>query len=141
MWSAPAYLLRVEQRWSMFSPQPPSRTRYLVARGETVTGAAIDILNGAALGQIDRRPAGRYDRVRWRNYFGYVISNGTPELRERLAAYLGDGWNSFRAGREQLTSVRLYSVREALRAGGTDQLADRDRRVRELALVPIRAGP
>ena len=28
MWSAPAYLLRVEQRWSMFSPQPPSRTRY-----------------------------------------------------------------------------------------------------------------
>ena len=49
--------------------------------------------------------------MRWRNYFGYVISNGTPELRERPAAYLGDGWNSFRAGREQLTSVRLYSVR------------------------------
>ena len=140
MWSAPAYLLRVDQRWAMFSPQPPSRTRYLVARGETVTGAAIDILNGAAAEQIERRPAGRYDRVRWRNYFGYVVSNGTPELRGRLAAWLGDGWNS-RVGPDQLTSVRLYSVSEALLAGGTDPLADRDRRVRELAVVPVRAGP
>ena len=141
MWSAPAYLLRVEQRWSMFSPQPPSRTRYLVARGATDTGAAVDLLNGAAFGQIERRPAGRYDRVRWRNYFGYVGSNGTRELRERLAAYLGDGWNSSRVGQEQLTSVRLYVVSETLLAGGTDLLADRDRRVLELARVPVRAAP
>ena len=141
MWSAPAYLLRVEQRWSMFSPQPPSRTRYVVARGETDTGAAVDLLNGGALGQIERRPGGRYDRVRWRNYFGYVLSNGTRELRERLAASLGDGWNSSRVGQEQLTSVRLYFVSEALLAGGTDLLADRDRRVQELARVPVLAAP
>ena len=141
MWSAPAYLLRVEQRWSMFSPQPPSRTRYVVARGETDTGAAVDLLNGAALGQIARRPAGRYDRVRWRNYFGYVLSNGTRELRERLAASLGDDWNSSRAGQEQLTSVRLDFVSEALLAGGTDLLTDRDQRVQELARVPVLAAP
>ena len=141
MWSAPAYLLRVEQRWSMFSPQPPSRTRYVVARGETDTGAAVDLLNGAALGQIERRPAGRYDRVRWRNYFGYVMSNGTRELRERLAASLGDDWNSSRAGQEQLTSVRLDFVSEALLAGGTDLLTDRDQRVQELARVPVLAAP
>ena len=141
MWSAPAYLLRVEQRWSMFSPQPPSRTRYLVARGETDTGAAVDLLNGAALGQIERRPAGRYDRVRWRNYFGYVMSSGTRELRERLAASLGDDWNSSRGGQEQLTSVRLDFVSEALLAGGIDLLTDRDQRVQELARVPVLAAP
>ena len=125
----------------MFSPQPPSRTRYLVARGETDTGAAVDLLNEAALEQIERRPAGRYDRVRWRSYFGYVGSNGTREFRERLAAYLGDDWNSSSVGQEPLTSVRLYFVSEALLAGGTDLLADRDRRVLELARVPVRAAP
>ena len=113
----------------------------MVARGETDTGAAIDLLNKAALEQIERRPAGRYDRVRWRNYFGYVISNGTREFHERLAVYLGDGWNSSRVGQEQLTSVHLSFVSEALLAGGTDLLADRDRRVLALAQVPVRAAP
>ena len=122
-------------------PSRPRARGTWVARGETDTGPAVDLLNGAAFGQIERRPAGRYDRVRWRNYFGYVGSNGTRELRERLAAYLGDGWNSSRVGQEQLTSVRLYFVSEALLAGGTDLLADRDRRVLELARVPVRAAP
>ena len=125
----------------MFSPQPPSRTRYVVARGETDTGAAVDLLNGGALGQIERRPGWRYDRVRWRNYFGYVLSNGTRELRERLAASLGDGWNSSRVGQEQLTSVSLYFVSEALLAGGIDLFTDRDRRVQELARVLVLAAP
>ena len=117
MWNAPAYLLRVEQRWSMFSPQPPSRTRYLVARGETDTGAAVDLLNGAAFGQIERRPAGRYDRMRWRSYFGYVGSNGTREFRERLAAYLGDDWKLVQC-RPGTTNERAPVLRQRGTPGG-----------------------
>ena len=128
IFDAPAYLLRVDQRWNMFSPQPPARVRYMAAFGETADGATVDLLNGTPAG--DPRPAtGHYHRARWRNYFGYLMSEGSRSGRERLAVYLDERWSG-----PGLTSVRVLAIREALvRPDGPP--ADRDRRVQEIARV------
>ena len=77
IFDAPAYLLRVDQRWNMFSPQPPARVRYMAAFGKTADRATVDLLNGTPAG--DPRPAtGHYHRARWRNYFGYRDVGGLP---------------------------------------------------------------
>ena len=44
LFGAPGYMLRVDQRWAMFSPEPSLRTRFLIARGETVAGKTVDLL-------------------------------------------------------------------------------------------------
>ena len=123
---APAYLLRVDQRWAMFSPEPPSRARYLAAFGETADGTTVDLLNGTPAG--DPRPAtGRYGRERWRNYFGYLA--GRAALGERLAIYLDQRWSGPR-----LTSVRILTIYETLgRPAAHGQTGDRF--IQELARV------
>ena len=123
----------------MFSPEPRLRTRFLIARGETVAGKSVDLLREGPAGDIERA-SGRYDRIRWRQYFDYTLSGeARRDVRERLAAYLAERWDSRHSGRQRLTSADLSHVDEAIRTPrGNAHPADRDRRVR--GLVSFRAG-
>lgn len=139
LFGAPGYMLRIDQRWAMFSPEPSLRTRFLIARGETVAGKTVDLLREGPAGDIERA-SGRYDRVRWRQYFAYTLSGeARRDVRERLAAYLAERWDSRHSGRQRLAAVDLSHVDEAIRTPrGDTPPADRDRRVR--GLVNFRSG-
>ena len=134
LFGAPGYLLRIDQRWAMFSPEPSLRTRFLIARGETIEGQIVDLLGEGPAGDIERA-SGRYDRVRWRQYFAYTLSGeARRDVRERLAAYLAERWDSRHSGGQRLAAVDLSHVDEAIRTPhGNAHPADRDRRVRGLA--------
>ena len=115
----------------MFSPEPSLRTRFLIARGETVAGQTVDLLREGPAGDIERA-SGRYDRMRWRQYFAYTLSGeARRDVRARLAAYLAQRWDSLHSGGQRLTTVDLSHVHEAIRTPhGDAHPADRDRRVR-----------
>ena len=138
LFGAPGYMLRIDQRWSMFSPEPSLRTRFLIARGETVAGKTVDLLSEGPADGIERA-SGRYDRVRWRQYFGYTIFEARRDVRERLAAYLAQRWDSLHSGGQRLTAVDLSYVDKAiLTPHGNAHPVDRDRGVRRLA--SLRSG-
>ena len=150
LFAAPGYLLRIDQRWAMFSPGPSEYTRFLAARGETAAGRSVDLMSGRFVDPMSEesardpqamaRPGGRYDRLRWRMYLNYLVSRGArTELPDRLHVYLRRVWNAAHVADERLERVRLYSVYEPLvvstgsgRPASCGGRSDRERRVREI---------
>ena len=63
----PALVLQIDQQWSMFSPEPARRSRFLVAGGKTVGGEMVDLLvdgEPRGAGAPLPPPSGRFGRDR-----------------------------------------------------------------------------
>ena len=116
-------MLQIDQQWSMFSPEPARRSRFLVARGKTVGGEMVDLLvdgEPRGAGAPLPPPSGRFGRDRWRAYFNY-LRRQPADARERLGrrwTYLGRQWNAAHNGDHRLERVRLFRVSTADRPGG-----------------------
>ena len=142
---APALALQLDQKWSMFSPEPAAWSLFLAARGETAAGGSVDLLSDTRsprAGEPMLPPSGRYGGERWRAYLRYV--RRLPEARRnrlggRLAVYLASRWNAVHSRDDLLERVRLYRVATPIRLAGDPQPDGRRGQIRELLSVAV--GP
>jgi predicted DCC family thiol-disulfide oxidoreductase YuxK len=87
---APAWLhdfalaSRLEQRWSMFAPDPRSVTAWAVLRGATLDGEVLDIFGGTRKAYSEASPSdGRVDYAssKWKKYYEALYQPGYASLR------------------------------------------------------------
>ena len=105
---APALALQIDQQWNMFSPEPARWSRFLVARGETAAGRAVDLLvDGQPRGTVAAMPppSGRFGRDRWRAYFNY-LRRLPADTRDRLGGRLRSIWDS--SGTPPMTATTAW---------------------------------
>ncbi len=140
---APAVALQIDQKWTMFSPQPAAWSQFLALHGETAAGRTVDLLAGGPGGAADtlRPPSGRFAADRWRTYLRYLRRQpaaSQQRLGERLARYLGRQWNAAHGPEDRVARVRLYRVAAPIRLAGD---AEPDgRRMRVWTLVTVAVG-
>lgn len=117
-------LLRLEQRWEMFS-SPPRWSQWFVVEGTRRDGVKIDAWSDRAL-SIEKPDlvSATFPGQRWRKYFNNLARRSAQAHRPHFAAYVCRRWNRDHAGPERITSVRLVRMRQATpRVPGTEPLA------------------
>jgi vitamin K-dependent gamma-carboxylase-like protein len=111
--------LRLNQRWSMYTPNGPRDDGWYVVAGRLEDGRGVEI--GEIGGEVRfEKPASltalhepRLELFLWR-----LHQPGTEALRSRYAHWLCRSWNAAHAGPERLESVELYFMRERTRPPG-----------------------
>ncbi|MCB0514688.1 MAG: HTTM domain-containing protein [Chitinophagales bacterium] len=91
--------LRLDQKWSMFAPNPPRADGWFVVRGNLADGSTVDLLqDGASF--TEQRPKWIYDhfptpQYRWRKYLTNIISKSNKGYRMYLGKYYCKCWNTY----------------------------------------------
>lgn len=115
----PGHLLRIGQRWFMFSPHPPRYTYWNVVEGVLADGRHVDLLHGGT-GEPDfgkpASPSDYYPSGRWERVFANATSDPYVHAYRSLAGY----WcRQGRAGAPPapIARVRIWTRREENRPG------------------------
>lgn len=111
----------IDQRWSMFAPNPMQVDGWYVVPGELANGSQVDALHG---GQVswDRPPelAATYPNARWRKYLANLWRGWFHPSQEYLARYLCQEWNEDHA--TKMERVTLYYMEQPTRLDGPEPI-------------------
>ncbi|HKJ24755.1 MAG TPA: HTTM domain-containing protein [Myxococcota bacterium] len=112
-WTRPAELLRIDQRWALFAPDPPRYDGWYVMAGRTADGREVDLLRGGAPKTWDKPPVvSALVDPRTRRYLAsFELQSGDPRW-PFYVAWLCREANARRAGPDRLLRVNVYYVRE-----------------------------
>jgi hypothetical protein len=110
----PANVLRLDQQWSLFAPDPGRTEGWMVVVIETADGKEYDALTGA---EVDwARPAhlgAVLPSGQWRKYLAAVRSQRFPNRARVFANFHLAQWQRLHPG-QQVTRVRLHYLWEWL---------------------------
>lgn len=133
-----AQALRLDQRWSMFSPNPQTEDGWLVMAAQTVEGERLDLLpwllgHPALLGKDAFVPPARmsdafgFERShRWAMALLDLAGNPRAPALEGLAGYGCREWNTMASPSKRVQKVDLLYVRfEHLPGGATSPATTR----------------
>lgn len=106
-------LLKLDQRWQMFS-NPPRWNQWHVVAGVTAGGAELDVWNGgeATMDKPDL-VSETFRNQRWRKYLTNLARESGKPHRKHFAAYVCREWNGEHEGDQGIVRVRLYRMRQA----------------------------
>lgn len=106
-------LLRLDQHWGMFAPQPMADDGWYVTVGELANGREVDLRSGQDVHR-DKPPhvSETYPNERWRKYMMNLCENRCAPHRPLYAAYLARVWNAEHRGPWQTRVVTLWFMRE-----------------------------
>jgi predicted DCC family thiol-disulfide oxidoreductase YuxK len=109
-----ALLLRLDQRWNMFSPYPLKEDGWYVMPGHLRDGTVIDVFqNGAPINwQKPENVAAMYDGERWRKYLMNLWYQGYAYYRKYYGEYVCRSWNETHTGSEQLRDFDMVFMKE-----------------------------
>jgi hypothetical protein len=107
-------LLGLDQRWDMFSPQPPKQDGWFVVPGKLRNGDEVDLFRD---GENVRwgKPAyvsSLYPTARWRKLGDRMWRKSGARVRADYARFLCRSWNVAHAGDGELTDVEIFFVQE-----------------------------
>lgn len=94
-----AEVLRLDQWWGMFSPNPPFQYGWFVIPGQLVDGRVVDLMPGSATPYeppTTRKPAVpsyQYTSQRWRKYLMNLHDVENYDKRVHFGRYLCKAWN------------------------------------------------
>lgn len=114
--SVVGHLLRLEQRWDMFSPSPLEGEGWFVVPGTLKDGSRVELWTGRR-GMSWEKPlsvAASYPNNRWWKFME-AIYPGQHEREAALDAYAGylcRDWNARHAGQEQLETFQIFFMQE-----------------------------
>lgn len=104
-----AHVLRLEQRWKMFS-NPPKWSQWYVVAGELESGEPIDVFrDGAAISTA--KPAlvsATLPGDRWRKYFDNLSQRRAKAHRGRFADWACRDWNATHDRRIKQVELRMF---------------------------------
>lgn len=110
---APARMLRLDQYWDMFAPQPFRDDGWFVVVGERNDGKLTDVMHGG--GVVWAKPANvphTYKNERWRKYMRNLWDKRYSSLRKPYLRWACRDWNRNASERAQLKTISLYYMRE-----------------------------
>ena len=139
---APAHLLRLGQRWSMFSPHPPRQTRWNVVRGIRADGSQVDLLREIdAPPSFDKpvAPADYYPSRRWERVFANGPDDPHVDAHRALAAYYCRRFAGRHPEGPPLERVVIFSRDERNTAGAPPELRP-PRRLAQYRCHPAQSG-
>lgn len=108
-------LVRLDQHWNMFAPNPVSEDGWLVIPGKLAGGGMVDLFREGAPVSWDRPEsiAATYKNRRGRKYYWAVTSGDAPEVRKQFARYLCRAWPE--QSTETLESFQIFLMHEVSR--------------------------
>lgn len=122
-------LLRLDQVWNMFAPQPTRDDGWFVAPGVLADGREVNVLRPgesltyakpAAISSTHEAP------VRWRKYRDRIWSRSYSFHREYYARYLCRDWNINHLGDQRVKSLKLvYMLERSLPMGEVPTIEQR----------------
>ncbi|HAG80213.1 MAG TPA: hypothetical protein DCL61_03355 [Cyanobacteria bacterium UBA12227] len=109
-----SWVLRLDQRWSMFAPFPSKEDGWYVIPGELKDGTEIDVFkNGKPVTwQKPSLVSATYPNERWRKYMMNLWSKKNEKHRLYYGRYLCRNWNSKHKGSKQLKTFKIYFMLE-----------------------------
>ena len=114
VWSVPAKVLQIDQRWNLFAPQPDREDGWDVVVGRLRDGHEVDLFRGGVTPSFERPLnlfAHYHASTRTRQYFIGLRRSFGERFRPQYAQYVCREWNSTHAGEERLISLEhVYMV-------------------------------
>jgi hypothetical protein len=114
-----ADLLRIDQKWNMFAPNPSRTDGWFVVPAILVNGDQVDLFTGGPLSW--EKPPMVSDTIpnrRWGKYLERISTSKYEHRRAHYAAYLTHQWNTGHGPDRQLHAFDIYFVGErTLRTG------------------------
>lgn len=106
-------VLRFNQNWKMFTPDPPPRDVWPVLIGQLADGRLVDALNGGpAMLEKPELLSAAFPSFRWRLYLRFLVQGAKnpqlgPPLIHGLLVYACNHWNDSRTDEPPLRHVTL----------------------------------
>jgi len=107
-------VLRLDQKWNMFAPNPAKLDGWPVIRGELADGTVVDAYRrrvGAPSFQRPRYVSQVFGDYRWRKYFSRLWFGNTRQLLN-YGRYICRSWNRRAASASKLMHHEIYFNRE-----------------------------
>ena len=100
--------MTLDQNWSLFAPNPPSESGWMVVEGKLESGGTVDLIDGTrpATRVKPRWPFAKYCSQRERRFFVTVAQSGRDRLAMGYAKAALEDWSADHPG-ERLESVQL----------------------------------
>jgi hypothetical protein len=122
-WNIVADLLRIDQKWNMFSPSPSKHDGWYVAAAMLESGEEIDLRTGSAVSWT--KPdlvAATFPNRRWGKYLMRLRQPEHVAHRPFYARYLARQWNAAHGERrQQVTALALFFVEERTPPAGNPE--------------------
>ncbi|MDP1560855.1 MAG: HTTM domain-containing protein [Pirellulaceae bacterium] len=114
-WRTVGTTLRLDQKWSMYAPDPSDFDGWYVMVATQADGRQFDPLqNGRAV--VWDKPddvGGMFDNFRWRKFMMKLVSRGNPKsLRASYADYFVRQWNRQATPTDQIQSLEIHFIVE-----------------------------
>ncbi|MGE0496169.1 MAG: HTTM domain-containing protein [Vulcanimicrobiota bacterium] len=106
-------LLRLDQRWNMFSPKPLTEDGWYVVEAYQSDGGVFDLFREGDL--TWDKPADvslTYKNQRWRKYLMNLWDANNQKHRNYYAQYLCRHWNRHHHGGKQVREFKLFYMKE-----------------------------
>lgn len=113
-WELPAKILRIDQRWNLFAPQPYRYDGWPVIDGALVSGDHVDLFqDGAPIGyEKPEKVFAIYESVRWRRYILHLWNEDNVMYRSGYADYLCRSWNAAHGSETRLKDLDIVYMLE-----------------------------
>lgn len=112
-WRTPARVLRIDQYWDMFAPEPLKDDGWFIVAGEREDGQLDDVLHGGPVTWAKPYDvANLYRNERWRKYMRNLWNRKYARLRDPYLHWRCREWNAHAADHARLVRVSLYYMRE-----------------------------
>ena len=110
------YLLRLDQRWSMFSPSPLADDGWFVIPGTLLDGSRVNLWTGRR-GVSWEKPLSvleQYPNDRWWKFMEniYLVQRQRDAALDAYAGYVCRDWNARHRGRERLETFQIVYMQE-----------------------------
>ncbi len=115
-WNWIGEVVRMDQSWELFAPDPMQTQGWLVVPAVLQNGREVDLksqlspVTYAAPSLI----SATYYNERWRKYLMNMSDQSDPNQSVVYAAYLGNLWNSTHSSEERVKEVSVYLMRSAI---------------------------
>jgi hypothetical protein len=118
-----AQVLRIDQRWNMFSPGPLTEDGWFVIEGRRRDGTTVDMLNGGDKVSWEKPPwiADTFKNERWRKYMMNLWMSDNSRYRLPFGQYLSRKFNQAGRGPRELTEFKIYYMKEITNPDGSEQ--------------------
>ncbi len=108
-------MLRVDQKWNMFSPFPLKRDGWFRVEGKTIAGNSVDVFHMREGSPPLQKPTNIYKTYinqRWRKYLMNIYNKSYKDYRLYFGKWLCRRWNRGATGRNRLKNFKIdYHMR------------------------------
>jgi hypothetical protein len=117
-WDLPARLIRIDQRWGLFAPDPPIHDGWYAMKGVRADGQEVDLLDPTKPFSFGKPPVvSETMNIRWREYLFRLELEARDPRWVPYGRWLCRSFDESRAGGTRLARAYVYYVQERTTAG------------------------